>query len=90
MSAACGLGLNGPPVLDHAFALAFPEVYDLPVWLESVFSRLVPAGADFIMGVEVQAAAELNLSREIQRLHNYALAAEAGGLHVGKAQKSDS
>ena len=56
-----------------------------PLRWDSALFRLVPAGADFVMGVEVQAAAELHLAGEVQRLHGNALAADAGGLHVGEA-----
>jgi len=63
-SAAGSLRLDGPPVIDHVFALAFPEVYDLPVLLGSALAGLIPTSADFIMGIEVQAAAELNRARK--------------------------
>ena len=65
MLAAECLGLNCPAVIDRTFALTLPKVYDLPVLLKSAFSGLIPAGANFIMSVKVQSAANLNCTRKI-------------------------
>jgi len=85
--AAGGLRLDSPPIVDWTFACASPKIDDLSALLGSAFFCLVPASADFVMRVEIQAAAELNLTGEIQRLYHNALAAELGGLHIGEPHK---